>query len=140
MSYASHSARYLENDVFSRSPEWLVTLVFESLLKSLRRAAVQIEQGDIEGKAESLARSGEIVAELLASLDRDKGGAVAESLSSLYAYFALEIMNIGQTLDLDTLGRVVAMVEELHTAFVEAAERVAPRRRTADNRLAASAA
>lgn len=140
MSYASHSARYLENDVMSRSPEWLVTLVFESLLKSLRRAAIQIDSGDLEGKAESLGRAGALVAELIGSLDKEKGGAVAESLASLYAYFALEIMNIGQTLDLDTLGRVTVMVEELHEAFVQAAERVAPRGRAASPRLAATAA
>lgn len=140
MSYASNSTRYVENDVLSRSPEWLVTLTYEALLSSLRRAAVQIEEDDFEGKARSLSRAGEIVAELLASLDREKGGVVAESLASLYAYFSLEIMNIGRSLNREALTRVTSMVEELHAAWVKAAEEVAPRSAGSGSRLLISAA
>lgn len=128
MTYgAVQMTRYLENEVMSRSPEWLVPLVYEALLTSLRRAAVHIENGDIEGKAVSLARAGALVAELMATLDRDKGGEIAERLSSLYAYFSLEIMNIGRSLDHTALARLIAMVDELHDAWVQAAEQVAPR-------------
>ena len=138
MSYATDSARYLENDVMTRSPEWLVALTYEGLLTSLRRAAVQIEHGDLAGKAESLGKAGSLVAELLASLDQEQGGEIARALASLYAYFSLEIMNIGRSLDMTALARLTAMVEELHEAWVQAAEQVAPRR--ARSSLAVSAA
>lgn len=127
MSYASQTSRYLENDVLSRSPEWLVTLVYEALLTNLRRAEMQIEIGDIEGKAASLTRAGALVGELLSSLDQERGGEIAARLSALYTYFALEIMNIGRSLDSVALGRLIVMFEDLRGAWVQAAEQVAPR-------------
>lgn len=140
MSYTSQSSRYLENDVLSRSPEWLVALVYDALLKNLRRADVQIETGDIEGKSTSLTRAGALLAELLSSLDREKGGEIATRLSSLYTYFSLELMNIGRSLDRVALGRLIAMVEELQTAWIRAAEEVAPRAPGSSRSFAVSAA
>jgi len=140
MSYAAQTTRYIENDVLSRSPEWLVALVYEALLTNLRRAEVQIETGDYEGKSASLSRAGALVGELLASLDAEKGGEIASRLASLYAYFALEIMNIGRTLDSRSLVRLIRMVEELHGAWVQAAEQVAPRAPGSGRTFAVSAA
>lgn len=127
MTYGTSPARYLENDVLSRSPEWLVPLLYEHLLTRLRRAGVQLESGDVEGRAESLSRANAIVLELAATLDREKGGELAEHLSSLYAYFALEIMNLGRTQDILHLRRLTDLVAELHEAWTLAAEQVAPR-------------
>ena len=140
MSYASQTSRYLENDVLSRSPEWLVTLVYEALLTNLRRAEVQIEAGDIEGKATSLTRAGALVGELLSSLDAERGGEIASRLAALYSYFALEIMNIGRSLDTVALRRLIVMLEELRGAWVQAAEQVAPRAPGSSRTLAVSAA
>jgi flagellar secretion chaperone FliS len=140
MSYANASSRYLENDIQSRPAEWLVPLLYEHLLASLNRASVQIEAGDVEGKAASLGKASAILGELLASLDHDKGSEVAASLASLYSYFALEIMNVGRTMDTRPLARLIPMIGELHEAWVLAAEQVAPRMRATASVGAASAA
>jgi flagellar secretion chaperone FliS len=129
MSYAARSTQYLEADVMSRSPEWLVPLLYEHLLSSLRRAGAQIESGDIEGKAASLDRATAIVMELLGSLDTEKGGEIAERLGSLYGFFAGEILTASRTLDVARLDRLIAMITELHASWVAAAESVAPRGR-----------
>ena len=140
MSYAYATSQYLESDILSRPREWLVPLLYEHLLANLRRAAVQIESRDFEGKASSLSKANQIVAELLATLDRERGGDVADALVSLYGYFAIEIMNVGRTLDLGTLNRLVAMIADLHEAWVQAAEQVAPRgaRSTATEAISAA--
>lgn len=141
MSYGSQTSnRYLEADIMSRPKEWLVPLLYEHLLTSLRRAAVQIHAGELEGKAHNLGKASAIVAELLGSLDREQGGEIAANLSSLYTYFMLEIMNVGRTLDLEVLQRLIAMIDELHDAWVQAAELVAPRGRAGASRLKATAA
>lgn len=136
MSYGTSPQRYLENDVLSRSPEWLVPLLYEHLLISLRRAGVQMESGDIEGRAASLSRASAIVLELAGTLDHEKGGEIAQQLSSLYAYFAMEIMNLGRTCEVLHLRRLTDLVAELHEAWVQAAEQVAPRNRTGAPRAA----
>lgn len=127
MSYAAPTTRYLENEVLTRTPEWLVPLLYEHLLTHLRRALVQIENRDLEGRASSLQKASDIVAELLCTLDREQGGQIAESLASLYAYFALELLNVGRSNGVGSLPRLIELVSELHEAWVEAAEQVAPR-------------
>lgn len=111
----------------SRSPEWLVPLLYEHLLMSLSRANAQMQAGDIEGKGDSLQKASTIVTELLGSLDHEKGGPIATQLSALYAYFTVEILDISRTQDQVVLARLIAMIAELHTAWVEAAEQIAPR-------------
>ena len=127
MSYAAQTGRYVENDVLTRSPEWLVPLMYEHLLKNLRRAVVQIETNDLEGRAESIARATMIVGELIATLDRERGGQFAEGLAALYAYFGVEILNVSLSKGVGSLPQLITLVEELHGAWVEAAESVAPR-------------
>lgn len=140
MSYSTQSTRYLENEILSRSPEWLVPLMYEHLLASLSRAAVQIETADLEGKAESLERASRIVLELIATLDHERGGDIAARLGSLYGYFAIEIINIGRSLDLHSLAKITELVRELHGAWVAAAEAAAPRNASGRDRLVGATA
>jgi flagellar protein FliS len=129
MSYHNPAQQYVDADVLSRSPEWLVPLLYEHLLASLRRASVQIETGDLEGKAESVSKAQAIILELAGTLDTERGGEVAVHLSSLYAFFASELVQVSRTLDVRTLQRLTTMIADLHGAWVRAAEEVAPRGR-----------
>jgi flagellar protein FliS len=121
MGYSAYTSRYVENDVLSRPKEWLIPLLYEHLLAHLRRAHVQIEARDYEGKAASLEKASAIVIELLSSLDRDKGGELAQRLAALYAYFGTEILSINRTLDTELLGKLIDMVASLHESWVIAA-------------------
>jgi flagellar secretion chaperone FliS len=134
MAYGSGSS-YLEAEVMSRQKEWLVPLVFEHLLSSLRRADVQIAAGDLEGKAASLERASNIVLELISSLDFESGGEIAPRLSALYSFFAGEILTIGRSLDREHLARLIEMIAGLHQAWVQAAHVVAPRSRSGGRAL-----
>ena len=121
MGYSAYTSKYLENDVVSRSKEWLVPLLYEHLLAQLRRAAMQIQQRDFEGKGASLEKAAAIVIELMGSLDREKGGELAQRLSALYAYFGTEILAVGRTLDLARLTKIMDMASSLHESWVIAA-------------------
>jgi len=136
MSYGNTSAQYLEADILSRSKEWLVPLLYEHLLARLRRAGVQIEVGDYEGKSESVGKANEIVLELASNLDMENGGELARQLGSLYAFFAGEILAVSRTLDRERLERLVSLIADLHEAWVQAAEEVAPRGRATGPRIA----
>lgn len=129
MTYGASSTQYLEADIVGRPREWLVPLLYDHLLASLRRADAQIRAGDFAGKAASLERATAILMELLSSLDHENGGELARQLAALYGFLAGEIMTIGRSLDTARLDRVTAMVAELHDAWTQAAEAVAPRAR-----------
>ena len=130
MSYGTSSTSYLGNDILSRSPEWLVPLLYEHLVINLKRAGVCIDEGNLEGKSAALGKANEIVMELASSLNPEQGGEIAKQLGSLYAFLAGEILEIGRTLDRSRLERLSAMIADLHEAWVQAAEQVAPRTRS----------
>jgi len=115
---------YQDNEVLTASRERLVLLLYEGLLRNLRRADKQIGAGDIEGKSQSLQQASAIVYELLGSLDMEAGGEIASHLSGLYGYFAGEILEVGRTLDRKRLSALVGMITNLHSAWVEAARQV----------------
>lgn len=131
MAYQGMAARYLENDVLSRSPEWLVPLIYEHLLQNLRRAAKQIEARDTSGRAASLGKASTLLFELMGTLDAERGGPIADQLSALYGFLTTELIDIGRRNDARRLERVIGIVSELHEAFRQAAEQVAPRGGTA---------
>jgi flagellar secretion chaperone FliS len=140
MSYGTSSSRYLEAEIMSRPKEWLVPLMYEHLLSNLRRADIQIESGDIEGKAASLEKAQSIVMELIGCLDFARGGEIASRLSALYSYFATEIMTVGRSLDREQLGRLIEMIVGLHEAWTQAAEAMAPRTRPGGTQVGLPAA
>lgn len=140
MGYSAYTSKYLENDVVSRPKEWLVPLLYEHLLAHLRRAQVQIQQRDFEGKGASLEKASAIVIELLTALDREKGGELAQRLAALYAYFGSEINTIGRTLDVVRLEKMTGMVASLHESWVIAARTQWPAAGSAASAAGASAA
>jgi flagellar protein FliS len=112
--------------VLGSSREQLVVLMYEHLLASLRRAGQQIRDGDIEGRVTSMARASDIITELLATLDFDRGGDIASRLSALYAYFLNEISQISRRPDAERLERMTALVASLHESWVAAASATEP--------------
>ncbi|MFN9118278.1 MAG: flagellar export chaperone FliS, partial [Gemmatimonas sp.] len=75
MSYASQTSSYREMEIHSASPERLLVIVFEQLVVNLERARLAMERHDIELRVVSLTRARNLVAELLATLDFEQGGA-----------------------------------------------------------------
>ena len=119
---------YRENEVLSAPKERLIPMLYQGLLKNLRRAGMQISAGDLEGKSESLQKASAIVYELLGSLDFEAGGEIASRLAGLYAYFLREIMEAGRTLDRRRLDALSEMIGTLHDAWDQAAQQVAGQR------------
>ncbi len=127
MGYSAPASRYLETEVLSRPKEWLVPLLYEHCVASLRRAGVRMEAGDIGGSTIEVQRAVAIISELLGSLDHAQGGRIAADLDGIYRFMLTELLDIQRKRDRRRLGRVTAMVERLLEAWQQAAEQVAPR-------------
>jgi flagellar protein FliS len=127
MTYSSQQgaqSAYRQNAVMAATPEQLVVMLYEQLIISLKKADRQIRAKDFAGKAESLVKANDIVLELLASLDFEKGGEIASRLASLYGFFTQEISTVGRTLDTARIAQLVEMAEELHDSWSQAARMV----------------
>ena len=125
MSYASQTSSYRDMEIQSAAPERLVVIVFEHLVVNLERARIAMERRDIELRVTSLRRARGLVGELLATLDFEQGGAIANQLADLYQYMLYELVDIGQRGDVVTLRKLVNIATSLRDGFTVAAQSVA---------------
>ncbi len=121
MSYTSQAAAYREMEVLSATPGQLAVIVYDHLLVSLRRARIALDGGSFELRSATLEKCRAIITELLVTLDHERGGTLAQELSSLYTFFLSELVDVGMNPDAGRLDRITGMVSELRDAFVQAA-------------------
>lgn len=124
MSYSRQAANYRELEVLSASPDRLVTMLFEHLVVQLERSRIATEADDLPRQVEALTTARAIVGELLATLDFEQGGALADQLSSIYQFMLIELVDVGQRRDAAMLRRLSGIAAELRDGFVGAAEQL----------------
>lgn len=122
MSYPSQTSSYREMELLSASPERLVVIVFEQLVVNLERARIAMERNDIELRVTALRRARGLLSELLATLDFEKGGSLANQLADLYQFMLYELIDIGQRGDLNVMRKLVSIASNLRDGFVGAAQ------------------
>lgn len=83
-SYVENS--YVENEVLADDPVELVRLLYAKAIEKLHEAEERLASSDIPGRARAIAHASEIVVELQASLDFERGSEIAVNLARLYDY------------------------------------------------------
>ena len=100
---------YAQNNIAIESPEKLIEMLYEGILRFNTRAAMAITANDIEKRTYWLNRSMAIFVELISTLDYS-GGDVAKYLHGLYSY-QLELLfeaNLQNSTDkLDEVNNVI---------------------------------
>ena len=124
MSYAAQTSSYREMELHAASPERLVVFTFEQLVVNLERARIAMERHDLELRVTALRRARGLVGELLATLDFEKGGAIATQLGDLYQYMMYELVDIGQRGDIVTMKKLVNIATSLRDGFAGAASQL----------------
>lgn len=125
MSYSSSADQYREVAVLSASPAQLLTMTYDHLLVNLRRTRMAVDSGNVELRSQCVARCEDLVGELLATLDHERGGEIAGNLSALYVFFLRELMQVGSAPDVARLDRMTTLIQELRDGFSQAAAIVA---------------
>ena len=80
---AAYSA-YTQNNIQIESPEKLIEMLYEGIIRFCSQAQRSIQLGDIESRVYWTNRAVAVFVELINSLDADKGGEVALYLEGLY--------------------------------------------------------
>lgn len=83
---------YRESAVRGASPVGLIIILYEEVLRTLRRAQRDIQQKDIEGRTLALSHALDIVGHLQSTLDFERGGEVANNLSRFYNVVRAKIL------------------------------------------------
>lgn len=105
---------YNQNHTAVQTPEKLIEMLYEGLLRFTSLAKRAIEEGDAEAKAKWINKSTDIFIELISSLSND-GTDMTAYLSGLYMHQikALNKANIeNSTTELDTIIHVVKVLLE----------------------------
>ncbi len=111
---------YQRTDVITADPKKLVIMCYEGAIYSLRLAKAKFYAQEYEAKAKAIQNALDIINELRAALDFEKGGEVAKNLDSLYAFWAKHILKADLNRDPRGLDQVVAMLEDIKAALEEA--------------------
>ncbi|MGB9789051.1 flagellar export chaperone FliS [Thermotoga caldifontis] len=108
---------YLENAVLTASPAKLIEMLYERSVELLKEAREFIEKEYFIEANERIKKVQDILIELNASLDMEKGGQIAQSLRSLYLYMYRTLVEANIKKDLKKLDEILGYFEELLEAW-----------------------
>jgi flagellar protein FliS len=108
---------YRQNQVLQASPVELVVMLYDKAILNLKAARTCLSEGDLKEKGKLICQAVDIIAELQAVLDREKGGEIAVKLNQLYSYM-LERLTVGHyENDPGQIAEVVRLLEELQQGW-----------------------
>ena len=132
MSYESNALNaYRETTVTTASQGSLIVMLYDEAIKQLGFAIELMKDGKIKAdKIESvnnhILKAQEIVTELMASLDMNTGGQIAENLLSLYTFFNQQLLQANMKKIPEPLVNVKTMMAELREAWQEIVTKTPP--------------
>jgi flagellar protein FliS len=99
------------------SPAKLVAMLYEKAILSLKEAVRAIEAGDVQARFNANQRAGEIITHLWTTLDRERGGEIADNLSRLYAFMTGRLTYVDVRNDPEPAREVIALLEPLRESW-----------------------
>jgi flagellar protein FliS len=105
--------KYKQVQVKTANREKLLIMLYQGCVKFLRLAKKSIEDEDIEGANNYIIRSQDIIRELMGTLDREKGGEVADNLYSLYDFMNRQLIEANVNKDIEKIKTVENLMLEL---------------------------
>jgi flagellar secretion chaperone FliS len=113
--------RYQEMELEGMSPARRVVFLYNRLVGALRKARGHMERKEIEPRTQQILHAHACLETLLHSLDRERGGALAQDLAALYSWFMAELLRINMKPDLGRLDHVLGLVQDLQQAWIQVA-------------------
>jgi len=88
------SMHYGYDEIMTASQPHLIVMLYREALAALKASAVAIERSDIEARWRASAKATNILAHLYLTLDRERGGDVANNLGQIYTYILRRLPNV----------------------------------------------
>ncbi len=111
---------YATAQVNSASPEQILVLLYDAVLRDIKEAITALAAGDRGRKAKALDHGVKVVTELANSLRPEKAPEIAANLSSLYDFMIDRMIRSNSRNENLDLQVVHNLLQELRAAWVEA--------------------
>ncbi len=126
---ANPLAAYRETRVKTASPGQLVVMLYDEAIKQSDTAIALLGKDskpkpkDIERINMALGKVQDVITELMASLDFDAGGEIAQDLFALYVWFGRELLEANIHKESARVSAVRTMLADLREAWADAASK-----------------
>ena len=116
---------YKETSVKTASQGTLILMLYDEGIKRIEGAVELLSPGSIPATSiekinSHILKAQEIVSELMASLNTEKGGQIANNLMAIYSYFYQQLLQANIKKDVAILTEILKMMRELRSAWQEA--------------------
>jgi flagellar protein FliS len=108
---------YLESRVLTANPIELVNLLYEACMQAVREARRHLAEGRIAERSREINKACEIVIELGASLDYERGGEISQRLALLYDYMQRRLLEANMRQSDAPLADVLGLLSTLSEAW-----------------------
>ncbi|SEL74956.1 flagellar export chaperone FliS [Halomonas daqiaonensis] len=116
----------VESGVMSASPHQLIVMLFDGALAAIRTARIHLQDGNSAEKGKTISKALDIVNNgLLAALDGERGGEIAERLASLYEYVTRLLLAANLHNDVESLDQAETLLNDIASAWRDIGDQVA---------------
>ncbi|EZI31616.1 MULTISPECIES: flagellar export chaperone FliS [Pantoea] len=110
----------VESAVMSASQQQLVVMLFDGALSALIRARLFMQDGNIEGKGNSISKAINIIeAGLKEGLTENRGDELADNLLDLYNYMTRRLLHANLNNDVTAVEEVEGLLRNIADAWKE---------------------
>ena len=117
--YQNRVGAYQKNDVLTADSMTLVVMCYNAVISNLKIAKARYLEKQFEAKGKAISKTLDIVSELMAALNFEKGGQIAGNLNAIYAYMLRRISQADVEEDMTGLDEAIKIFEELRDAWKE---------------------
>jgi flagellar protein FliS len=100
----------------------LLLMMYEGAIKFLKQARSGLEEDDIAKFCRFLSKGQAIIAELMNTLDFEKGGTIARDLDRLYDFMLFYLTEANLYRDAQRITKVIALIDTIYSAYKEIIE------------------
>jgi flagellar protein FliS len=108
----------LETGVTAASPHRLISMLFEGAITAITNATRHTAAREIEAKGKALSKAIAIIENgLRASLNKEAGGSIAQSLDALYQYMSTRLLEANAANDVARMEEVSGLLRDLKQSW-----------------------
>jgi len=115
--YGRYADAYKKAAVATTDQAKLIVMLYDGAIKFLTFAVDRMEKRDTFGVNTNLIKAKSIIAELMASLNLDKGGDIAANLQRLYTYMFNQLVDANVAKDQGKVHHVIELLRDLRSGW-----------------------